>query len=70
MTIFKLDTGRTQRAKSLSVKKIGPRQFKVGRHYVDLNESTPCHCEDMLLSKKPPTACKHMIAAKMYEDGL
>jgi hypothetical protein len=63
-----VSTARLERAKQLPVVRLGPRQYKAGSQYVDLNEGDPCHCEDMMLSKYPPLAmCKHVMAALLYE---
>lgn len=51
----------------MHVEQIGPRQYKVGHMYVDLNEMDPCHCADKLLRLKDEQKCKHILAAELYE---
>jgi hypothetical protein len=58
---------RTEKARLIGVEQLGPRQFKVGRHYVDLNESDPCHCGDSIWRNR---ICKHIRAALNYEDQM
>lgn len=62
-----IDRGRLERAKMLHVEQVGPRQYKVGEHYVDLEGETPCHCADALLTNPAPSACKHQLAALLKE---
>lgn len=65
-----VDRVRLAKARSLTVTPIngpGSRQYKVGAHYVDLSCEQPCHCKDALLSVPEPQACKHQLAAMLYE---
>jgi hypothetical protein len=50
-----------------NITRIGNRQYKVGRHYVDLDESDPCHCGDSIWRNR---ICKHIRAALNYEDQM
>jgi hypothetical protein len=58
---------RTEKARLLGVKKIGTRQFKIGHHYVDLEEMDPCHCGDAIWRNRQ---CKHIRAALEYEKNI
>ena len=62
-----LDRSRLARARNLPITKIGPSQYRVGKHYVDLTEQDRCHCEDALLRGSP--FCKHVLAA-MIQEGM
>jgi hypothetical protein len=59
---------RTEKARLLGVKKVGNRQYRVGKWWVDLTESEPCYCEDAILRGTP--RCKHVLAALMHEDQM
>jgi len=43
------------------VEQVGPNQFRVGTHYVELGAETECHCGDHLFRNRP---CKHIKAAR------
>lgn len=53
---------------TLTVKRVGPHQYRVNQEYVDLRGDTPCHCADYLYRKESKGAdCKHLRAAKLME---
>lgn len=56
-------TSRAEKAADLPVVKLGPGQYKVGREYVDLSASDPCHCADAIWRN---AQCKHILAARAY----
>jgi hypothetical protein len=64
---MKADPARLDRARKLKVERIGNRQFRVGKHYVDLNEADPCHCADKIWRLKDHEKCKHILAALLHE---
>jgi uncharacterized Zn finger protein len=48
----------------MTVEQLGPRQYKVGTHYVDLVE-VDCDCGDW--AWRSPKPCKHLKAAMLFE---
>lgn len=61
------DKARLERARTLTIEQVGPRQYRVGKHWIDLDGETPCHCEDALLRWPPVPVCKHVMRAMLYE---
>jgi hypothetical protein len=50
----------------ITVEAVGPRQYKVGNWWVDLN-AWDCDCPHKTLKLKHDETCKHMAAALKHE---
>ena len=53
---------------TLSVTRLGPHQYRVGKWDVDLKGMTKCHCPDYLYRKESKGGtCKHIRCAILLE---